>query len=151
MALNLSPDGRYVTFMGYVASPGSVDVSNSNTPGDLDPTNPVPGTDFRAVAQLSASGRFNVTKTNAYSGNNGRAAITAKVHGRDLIYTAGNAGNGVNTVYFLDTTGKACPDGVGLPQPGAPLPTSPLPFDPSALQSQGLPSNMCVLAGFRRR
>jgi hypothetical protein len=224
VALNLSPDGRYVTFMGYVAVPDSVDVSNSNTPGDLDPTNPVPGTDFRAVAQLGTDGRFRFTKTNAYSGNNGRAAITAQVNGKDLIYTAGNAGNGsnpqpdgivlgagaqiltpsrqpeavqqpgqptpvgsfsvsqlgdkpdkvgkddnfrgltifdnvlyytkgsgsngVNTVYFLDTTGKACPDGVGLPQPGAPLPASPLPFDASALQSQGLPSNMCVLAGF---
>jgi hypothetical protein len=96
MALNLSPDGREVTFMGYVAAPGTVDVSNSNTPGDVDPTNPAPGTGFRAVAQLSAGGRFSFTETNAYSGNNGRAAITAQSHGRDLIYTAGNAGNGSN-------------------------------------------------------
>jgi hypothetical protein len=51
-------------------------------------------------------------------------------------------------VYFLDTTGKACPDGVGVPQPGAKLPTSALSYTESALQSGGLPSNMCVLKGF---
>jgi hypothetical protein len=43
LALNLSPDGRTVSFMGYVAAPDSVDVSNSNTPGVIDATNPVPG------------------------------------------------------------------------------------------------------------
>src|SRR6185437_10245887 len=43
MALNLSASGRYVTFMGYMARPNAIDVSNSNTPGDVDPTNPVPG------------------------------------------------------------------------------------------------------------
>src|SRR5215469_18332606 len=51
-ALNLSTDGKYVTFIGYVAPPDSIDVSNSNTPGAIDPTNPVPGADFRAVGQL---------------------------------------------------------------------------------------------------
>jgi hypothetical protein len=35
-----------------------------------------------------------------------------------------------------------------VPQPGAQLPTSPLAFDPSQLQTNGLPSNMCVLSGF---
>jgi hypothetical protein len=33
LALNLSPDGRTVSFMGYVATPDTVDVSNANTPG----------------------------------------------------------------------------------------------------------------------
>ena len=33
-------------------------------------------------------------KTNAYSGNNGRAAILNNSGGADLLYTAGNAGNG---------------------------------------------------------
>ena len=42
-----------------------------------------------------------------------------------LYYTKGSGSNGVDTVYFVDTTGKACPSGgVGLPEPGAPLPTS---------------------------
>jgi hypothetical protein len=223
LALNLSPDGRTVSFVGYVAKPDTVDVSNANTPGVIDPTNPVPGAYYRAAAQLSGDGRFRFTETNAYSGDNGRAAITAEVGGKELIYTSGNAGNGsnpqptgvilgagaqlitpsdkpeaaqdpgtptpvgsfnvtelgdkadkigkddnfrgltiyhnvlyytkgsgsngVNTVYFLDTTGKACPDGVGLPAAGAQLPASPLSYDPATLAADGLPSNMCILKG----
>jgi hypothetical protein len=55
----------------------------------------------------------------------------------------------VNTVYFIDTTGTACPNGVGLPVHGAALPTSPICFDPAVLQTQGVtPYNMCVLKGF---
>jgi len=220
-ALNLSTDGRNLTFMGYVAAPDTVDVSNANTPAVVDPTNPVPGAYYRAVAQLSADGRFTFTETNAYSGDNGRAAIEANVDGRDIYYTSGNAGNGsnpqpsgvvlgagaqiitpsslpeakqtpglptpvgsfsvtqlgdkadkvgkdtnfrglaiydnvlyytkgsgsngVDTVYFLDTTGTACPDGVGLPVPGAKLPTAGI---ESTLTSTGLASNMCILKGF---
>jgi hypothetical protein len=223
-ALNLSTNGKYVTFGGYAAAPDTVDASNSNTPGALDPTNPVPGVDYRAIGQLDSSGHFSFTATNAYSGNNGRAAIAAVVDGQEYYYTAGNAGNGsnpqpngvilgagtqivtpsteslydqvpgsptpvgsfsvaelgdkadkvgkddnfrgltisnsvlyytkgsgsngVDTVYFLDTTGKACPNGVGLPVPGATLPTTGLSYDLSTLQSGGLPSNMCILAGF---
>jgi len=224
LALNLSNDGRFVTFMGYVAPVNTLDVSNSNTPGAVDPTNPVGTAYARAVAQVDADGRFQFTETNAYSGNNGRAAILNDSRGTDLIYTAGNAGNGanpqpdgiilgagtqilspasapeaaqvpgaptpvasfsvtelggkadkigkddnfrgltifndvlyftkgsgsngVNTVYFLDTTGSACPKGVGLPAPGARLPTTPLAFTAATLQTAGLPNNMCILAGF---
>ncbi|MBV9446931.1 MAG: hypothetical protein JO345_13695 [Streptosporangiaceae bacterium] len=220
LALNLSSDARYVTFMGYAAKPGQLDVSNSNTPGVVDPTNPVTGTDYRAVATLSGTGQYTFTETNAYSGNNGRAAVLADgrfytagnagnggnpqpdgvilgagaqlitpsdlpepaqtpgtptpvgsfniaelgdkpdkvgkddnfrglaLHDNVLYYTKGSGGNGVNTVYFLDTTGKACPGGVGLPVPGAPLPTSGLSYNPATLQTTGLPSNMCVLKGF---
>ncbi len=224
LALNLSNDGRFITFMGYVAPANTVDVSNSNTPGAVDLTNPV-GTEFaRAVAQVDADGAFQFTETNAYSGNNGRAAIQNDSRGVDVIYTAGNAGNGanpqpngiilgagaqilspansaeasqvpgmptpvasfsvtelgakadkigkddnfrgltifndvlyftkgsgsngVNTVYFLDTTGSACPKGVGLPAPGAKLPTTPLAYTAANLQTAGLPNNMCILAGF---
>src|SRR5262249_19081682 len=154
---------------------------------------------YRAVGQVDTHSRFEVTDTNAYSGNNGRAAIRNDKAG--LYYLAGNGGNGsnpqpasiitrtgahlvppgarpgattplgsfnitqlgdkadkigkdtnfrgltvyddvvyftkgsgsngVNTVYFVDTTGKACPTGVGVPQPGAKLPTQPLAFDPA--------------------
>ena len=91
LALNLSPDGRTLSFMGYVARPDQVDGSNSNTPGVVDPTNPVPSAFYRAAAQLSGDGRMRITETNAYSGNNGRAAITAETGGKQLIYTAGNA------------------------------------------------------------
>lgn len=225
LALNLSTDGRDVTFMGYVAPTATIDVSNSNTPGAIDPTNPDPAAYYRGVATLTSRGRFRVTETNAYSGNNGRAAILSNAGdneptlftagnagngsnpqpngiilgagaqgiapsigseafqspgtptpvgsfsvaqlgnpqdkiGKDdnfrgltisndvLYYTKGSGGNGVNTVYFVDTTGHACPNGVGLPQPGAPLPSSPLAYDATKLQANGLPSNMCILRGF---
>jgi hypothetical protein len=42
LALNDSTTDQAITFMGYVAPPGQLDVSNSNTPGVVDPTNPVP-------------------------------------------------------------------------------------------------------------
>ena len=58
LALNLSTDGSSLTFMGYVAKPGAVDVSNSNTPGVIDPTNPVPSAFYRVVAQMSANGQL---------------------------------------------------------------------------------------------
>jgi hypothetical protein len=223
LALNRSTDGKDVTFMGYAAPLDGIDVSNSNTPGVIDPTNPVPGAFYRVVAELDRFGRFHFTETNAYSGNNGRAAIlnneanvfytagnagngsgaqpagillaagaqilswrfepeseqspgeptpvasfsvsqlgdNADKLGKDdnfrgigifndvLYYTKGSGGNGVNTLYFVDTTGRACPTGgVGLPLPGAALPTAPLPYGPSTLTTTGLPSNICILKGF---
>ena len=96
LALNLSTDRQTVTFMGYLAPINALDVSNSNTPGVVDPTNPVAGQDYRVVAELDRSGHFRFTKTNAYSGNNGRAAIMNTENGARLLYTAGNAGNGGN-------------------------------------------------------
>jgi hypothetical protein len=225
IALNQSTDDNYVTFMGYVAPVGAIDASNSNTPGAVDPTNSAGTTPYyRAVAQLDDNSNFSFTETNAYSGNNGRAAILNNSNGADFIYTAGNAGdganpqptgvvlgagaqfivpssapesfqnvmaptplasfsvtllgdkadkigkddnfrgltifnnvvyftkgsgsNGVDTVYFVDTTGIACPKGVGVPAVGAPLPISPLPVNLSTLQTAGLSNNMCILAGF---
>jgi len=225
LALNLSTDGRDLTFMGYYATPNTVDVSNANTPGAIDPTNPVTSAYYRVVAEVNQSGRISYTLTNAYSGDNGRAAILNNSRGDNVLYMAGNAGNGsnpqpdgiisgtgaqittpqrlpetaqtpgaatpagsfnvtqlgdpidkvgkdtnfrgltiynnvvyytkgsgsngVNTVYFIDTTGKACPNGAGVPQPGAKLPTSPIDYNPALLQSEGVtPYNMCILKGF---
>jgi hypothetical protein len=223
VALNLSTDGKYLTFMGYVAPVNTIDVSNSNTPLAVDGTNPVGQEFYRAVAQVDGRGRFQFTETNAYSGNNGRASLLNNSNGADFFYTVGNAGNGsnpqpsgvvlgagaqiidplskpeseqapglptpvasfsvtglgakadkigkddnfrgltifnnvlyyskgsgsngVNTVYFVDTTSKACPNGVGVPSSSAALPTTPLtpPSDPS---TAGLPNNMCILSGF---
>ncbi len=229
-ALNLSTNGKYVSFMGYVAPVDTIDASASNAPGEVDPTDPVTGAYYRAVATVDSQGNFHITETNANTGDNGRAAIVADDAGEDpVIFSAGNAGNGsnpqpaavllgagaqamspaigpeafqnpgaptpvgsfnilqlngvtkpdkfgkddnfrgltisndvvyytkgsgsngVNTVYFIDTTGKACPSGsggVGLPQPGAPLPSTPDAYNPSTLVSNGLPSNMCILKGF---
>jgi hypothetical protein len=229
LALNLSTDGRHVTFMGYLAPINAIDVSNSNTPAVVDPTNPVIGSDFRVIASVDREGRFTFTKTNAYSGNNGRAAIMndanrllytagnagngadpqpplviagagaqimteehrplaeqspglptpvgsfnitqlglkADKTGKDtnfrgltifnnvLYYTKGSGGNGINTVYFVDTSGLdgngkplACPNGVGLPNSSATLPTTAITYNPGVLQTQGVvPYNMCVLKG----
>jgi hypothetical protein len=71
-----------------------------------------------------------------------------KIFNNVLYYTKGSGSNGVNTVYFVDTTGAACPKGIGLPVPGAKLPTTPLVYNPATLQTTGLPNNMCILAGF---
>jgi hypothetical protein len=65
-----------------------------------------------------------------------------------VYYTKGSGSNGVDTVYFVDTTGTACPKGVGIPAVGAPLPISPLTVNLSTLQTAGLSNNMCILAGF---
>ncbi|MBV8993675.1 MAG: hypothetical protein JO287_08220 [Pseudonocardiales bacterium] len=225
LALNLPPDGRSLTFTGYVAPVGAIDVSNSNTPAAVDPTNPVTGRNYRAVAVMDQPGHWSFTETNAYSGNNARAAIlntggqhpviyaagnagnggnpqpdaiiigtgaqiltpeqrpesaqtpgtptpvgsfnitqlgdppdkigkdtnfnALAIHNNVLYFTKGSGGNGVNTVYFLDTSGTACPHGVGAPAANAPLPTSGIPYDPTKIQTQGVtPYNMCILQGF---
>jgi hypothetical protein len=91
LALNVSTDGSFVTFMGYKAAVNQLDVSNSNTSAVFDSTNPVGSTFPRAVAQLDlGSGNLTVTSVNAYSGNNGRAAVLANGN----YYMVGNAGNG---------------------------------------------------------
>jgi hypothetical protein len=233
-ALNLSTNGQYVSFMGYAAPSASLDVSASSAPGEVDPTDPVTSSYYRTVATLNSSGEFHFTETNAYTGDNGRAAIVADsavsnpvifmagnagnglatfpppsgttqfsgvvlgagaqsiapsigseafqnpgsptpvgsfdvtqlgdtqdkigkddnfrgmtIYDNVLYYTKGSGGNGVNSVYFVDTTGKAGPTGVGLPRPGASLPSAPLDYSVSTLQAGGaLPSNMCILKGF---
>src|SRR6516165_11221299 len=81
--------------MGHLSA-DTLDVSNSNTPGVVDPTNPVGTAYYRAVARVDAHGKLRFTLTNAYSGNNGRAAIWNNSNGANFFYTAGNAGNGGN-------------------------------------------------------
>ena len=90
LGLNISQDGKSVTFMGYVTPINQLDVSNSNTPGVIDPTNSVKSATQRGIANVNlATGALTVTATNAYSGNNGRNAILAGGN----YYTVGNAGN----------------------------------------------------------
>ncbi len=91
--LSLSADGRSVTLMGYNAPANALDVSNSNTPGHPDPTNPVQQTYQRSIATISGTGQVNVQAVNSYSGNNGRNAITGA---NGVTYTVGNAGNGTS-------------------------------------------------------
>jgi uncharacterized protein (TIGR03437 family) len=111
LALNLSADGTAITFMGYIAPPNTVDVSNSNTPAAYDPTNPSGGSYYRAVAQVGANGAIQVTPTNSYSGNNGRAAILAN----GFYYMAGNANNGGVTPGNIVATA-----GIQIAVPGQP-------------------------------
>lgn len=77
-------------------------MSNSNTPRIIDLSNPVTtAPTYREIAQIN----YNIpivgntitpstTTTNAYSGNNGRAAILANGN----YFTVGNAGNGSNKI-----------------------------------------------------
>jgi len=93
LALNLSLDGKYITFMGYITAPNTLDVSNANTPLIYDPTNPVGISVYRGVGQVDTNGNLQITDSNAYSGNNGRAAIyTGDPNG--VYFAAGNDNNG---------------------------------------------------------
>jgi hypothetical protein len=129
IALNLSLDHSKVSFMGYLSPVGAVDVSNSNTPDVVDPTNPVSSQVFRVIADLDQFGQFHFTKTNAYSGNNGRAAILNNVQGTNVHYMSGNAGNGGKPQPVGVITGAGAqistPSNQPLslqPDPGAPTP-----------------------------
>ncbi len=215
LSINFSTDGQDLSFLGYNAAPNTLDASNSNTPGVIDPTNPDTGAFYRVAADLDSDGQWTFTDTNTYSGDNGRAVEldntgglyyaagnsnngsapkgsallselaetggaqvfapstlpqsqqdpgyptqlgsfsvtslgdTADKLGKDtnfrgltvynnVVYeTKGSGSNGVNTVYFVDTTGNACPNGVGLPATDAPLP-----------KISGSPYPMCILSGF---
>jgi hypothetical protein len=96
LSLNRSLDGKSITFVGYRGGPGfltapnQLDVSNSNTPGVVDPSNPVVSQYYRSVAEVDAGGNIEITEGNAYSGNNGRAAIKANW----TYYLVGNDNNG---------------------------------------------------------
>jgi len=119
LGLHLSTDGRAVTFMGYSAPVNMLDVSNSNTLGHVDATNPVKGIYSRVVEELDLDGSLHATPVNAYSGNNGRGAILAKkINGTDYnqYFMVGNAGNGSGTqpLVIVDNTG------VQVATPGVP-------------------------------
>jgi hypothetical protein len=223
-ALNLSTGGSAVTFMGYVAPANVLDASNGNTPGVVDPSNPDSQQVYRGVGELDKNGKFWITESNAYSGDNGRAAMfddatghyfTAgnsnngggpptptvpgliygtgaqmitpayttedlqnpgqptpaggfsitqlpankkadklgkdtnfagvTIHNNVVYFSKGSGSNGIDTVYFIDTTGTACPNGVGVPATGASMPTTPDTYNPTTGQ---LGYNMCVLNGF---
>jgi hypothetical protein len=90
--------------MGYNSGVGQLDVSNSNTPGSPEPGNTdIQSATYRAVGEISLSNNaLQVTTTNAYNGNNGRAAIAA---GNGSYYLVGNAGNGNGSTQTTANTG----------------------------------------------
>src|SRR5712672_3000383 len=71
LAVNLASDGKSVTFVGYHGGPGfltapnQLDVSNSNTPGVIDRTDPATSNYYRSVAEVDANGQITVTDGNA--------------------------------------------------------------------------------------
>ncbi|HUI22125.1 MAG TPA: hypothetical protein VLZ74_13905 [Methylocella sp.] len=117
LALNFSTSGDALTFMGYSAPINTLDVSNSNTPSHVDPTNPVAASYQRAIIQFGGGQQaFHVTPVNTYSGNNGRAAILNDKYGQNIYFTVGNAGNGSGTppIFIVNNTG------VQIAQPNTP-------------------------------
>jgi hypothetical protein len=87
-ALMRSADGRFLTYMGYDGPVGAEGVSNSYTTGAnlLGNTNPLYD---REVAMISGDGSVTLqNETNAYSGDNPRAVISAD--GKQF-YMAGNS------------------------------------------------------------
>jgi len=116
LALNLSPDGTFLTFLGYTAPVNELDVSNANTPLVYDPTDPAGTSVFRAVGQIGMNGSIQVTPTNSFSGDNGRAAVLAN----GFYYMVGNANNGSGTpANVIESTG------VQMAKPGQPGSTPP--------------------------
>jgi hypothetical protein len=92
-ALTLSPDHRFLTYMGYQGPDGAEGVSNSETPGATLTSNTAPTFD-REVALIAGDGSISLTpETNAYSGDNPRAVITAD---GTQFYMAGNADSSLN-------------------------------------------------------
>jgi hypothetical protein len=103
-AINLTPDGTGLTFMAYNAAAGQLDISNSNTPGVTEPGNTDTATaTYRGVGQISLSNNaLQYTTTNAYNGNNGRAAILGA---NGYYYMVGNGGNGSGSAATTAGTG----------------------------------------------
>ena len=58
-----------------VAPVNAIGVSNSNTPGVVDPTNPDGQNFYRGIAEINGVGQVTVISSNSYSGDNGRAGI----------------------------------------------------------------------------
>jgi hypothetical protein len=104
LAINTSLNGTSLTFMGYNSTVGQLDISNSNTPGSIEPGNTdTAAATYRAIGDLNLStNALTVTTTNAYNGNNGRAAIGV---GNGQYYTVGNAGNGNGSPQTTANTG----------------------------------------------
>ncbi len=97
LSVNLSTDGKSITFVGYhggtgfPTGPNIFDVSNGNTPGLIDPTNAAVGQYYRSVAEVDAHGHLMVTDGNAYSGDNGRGAFKGST---GFYYMVGNDNSG---------------------------------------------------------
>ncbi len=100
LSLHVSTDNSAITLMGYRAAINQLDISDTNTPGNIDPTNTdvAPAT-YRDVVEVNTFGYLSATDTNAYSGNNGRGAILSvntNGTGQNEYLMVGNGGNGAS-------------------------------------------------------
>jgi hypothetical protein len=133
---------------GVIVGAGAQILTNANMPlsAQMDPGLPTP------------VGSFNITQLGDAADKIGKdtnfRGLT--IFNKVIYYTKGSGSNGINTVYFVDTSGYdsngnplACLNGVGLPGRSATLPTSPIVYTASVLQTKGVfPYNMCILKGF---
>jgi hypothetical protein len=117
-----------------VAGTGAQDYPESTLPESSQ--NPIGGTSIMPM------GAFNINSLPQYSTVKDKAGKDTNFRGLTVFnnvvyYTKGSGSNGINTVYFVDTSGTACKGtGVGVPATGAVLPTP------------GTTYPMCVLSGF---
>ncbi len=104
-ALMLSPNGNYLTYMGYAGADEVVGVSNSYDNYCLVDLNPQGSGPFynREIALIGSTGLVSLTQEeNAFSGDNPRAAIT--VDGSEF-YMAGNSDS---TTYTPSSKSPIC-------------------------------------------
>ena len=81
LAINTSPSGTSLTFMGYNTTAGQLDISNSNTPGSLEPGNTdIANPTLRAVGEIKPGHQLGAGHYDQchHNGNNGRAAIASR-------------------------------------------------------------------------
>jgi hypothetical protein len=134
--------------VGVIVGAGAQILTDANKPlsAQMDPGTPTP------------VGSFNITQLGDTADKTGKdtnfRGLT--IFKNVIYYTKGSGGNGINTVYFVDTTGNdsngnplACPSGAGLPGRSATLPTSPIVYNSANVPTLGVfPYNMCILMGF---
>ena len=111
-------NGSTPSYQGVVIGSGSQIMTEGSTSE---------ATQDATMAAPTAYGNFNITQLGdtadkSTKDDNFRGLTTYN----GVIYMSkGSGSNGINTVYFVDTTGNACPSsGVGVPQSGASLPSA---------------------------
>ena len=133
---------------GIIVGAGAQILTAANRPlrAQMDPALPTP------------VGSFNVTQLGDKADKIGKDTnFRGLAIFNNVVYlTKGSGSNGINTVYFIDTSGfdsngnpLACPNGTGLPQPSATLPTAPISLQCFAAADQGrLPLQYVRFEGF---
>ncbi len=130
--------------LGVILGAGAQIITPSDLPESArKPGTPTPVASFN-INQIDASLSDKLGKDDNFRG--------LTIYNHTLYFSKGSGGNGVNTVYFLDTNEGACTQvgsgGTGLPGTSMSLPAKGLSYDPATVEKTGLPSNLCILKGF---